>query len=112
MDSEFFEPAQIPRAIVLGFTKEAKYKSMRLQLKAGDSIFLYSDGVTDAENKHGDLFSDEKLVEILSTSQEITSQSLIEHVKTEIDNFSHGVNQTDDITMLCFQYLCPPVSDM
>ena len=111
-DSEYFGPAQIPRAIVLGFTKEAKYKSMRLQLKSGDSIFLYSDGVTDAENKHGDLFSDEKLLEILSASQESTSKTLIERVKTEIDNFSHGVNQTDDITMLCFNYLSSPVSDM
>ena len=111
-DSECFESAKIPRAIVLGFMKDAKYNSMSLQLKFGGSIFLYSDGVTDAENKKGDLFSDEKLLEILSTSQETNSQNLIERVKTEIDNFSDGVNQTDDITMLCFRYLRSPVPNV
>ncbi len=106
-DTKRFEFMPMPSSIVLGFVKDAKYKSVALQLNPGDSVFLYTDGVTDATNKQQDLFCDERLLETLSTLNEASPKVIIEHVKNEIETFAHEVDQADDITMLCFRYLRP-----
>jgi PAS domain S-box-containing protein len=100
-----FEFMPVPKSIVLGYMKDAKYKNFNLQLKSGDNIFLYTDGVTEAENQQRDLFSDEKLLELLATSGEVCAQNIVELVKAEIDIFTEGVEQSDDITMLSLIYL-------
>jgi len=100
-----FEFMQVPKSIVLGYIKNAKYSSLKLQLKPGDSVFLYTDGVTEAENQKRDLFSDEKLLKLLATSGEVCAQKMVELVKAEIEIFSEGVEQSDDITMLSLSYI-------
>ena len=100
-----FDFMPVPKSIVLGYINDAKYSSFNLQLKSGDSIFLYTDGVTEAENQRQDLFSDEKLLELLANSDEVCARKIVELVKAEIDRFSEGVEQSDDITMLSLNYL-------
>jgi PAS domain S-box-containing protein len=100
-----FEFMPVPKSIVLGYIKDAKYSSFNLQLRPGDSIFLYTDGVTEAENQQRDLFSDEKLLKLLATSGEVCARKVVELVKAEIDTFTEGVEQSDDITMLSLNYL-------
>ncbi|MEI6066950.1 MAG: SpoIIE family protein phosphatase [Methylococcaceae bacterium] len=108
----YFEFMPMPKSIVLGFMKDAKYNSFSLQLNPGDSIFLYTDGVTEAENQKQDLFSDERLLELLAASEEVNAQKIIELVKAEIDAFAEGVDQSDDITMLTLHYLGASNSDI
>lgn len=99
-----FEFIPMPIAIVLGFMSDIKYVSSSLQLKPGDTIFIYTDGVTDAENKQQELFSDEKLLQLLAVLNDKNVFEIIKGVKKEIDTFSDGVEQTDDITMLALRY--------
>lgn len=100
-----FEFMPVPQGIVVGFIEGVQYKSASLQLKPGDTIFAYTDGVTEAENPQKDLFSDEKLLQLLATSGKVSAQQAIELVKIEIDAFSEGIEQSDDITMLTMRYL-------
>ena len=100
-----FEFMPVPISIVLGYMKDVKYKSLMVQLNPGDTVFLYTDGVTEAENQQQDLFSDERLLKLLVTSGEMTAQTIIELVNAEIDRFTEGSEQSDDITMLTLHYL-------
>lgn len=100
-----FEFMPIPQGIVVGFMEDVKYKSASMQLKPGDTVFVYTDGVTEAENRQKDLFSDEKLIELLAVSGATGARELIERVRDEINIFSDGADQSDDITMLTVRYL-------
>jgi sigma-B regulation protein RsbU (phosphoserine phosphatase) len=100
-----FEFMPIPQGIVVGFMEDVKYKSASMQLKPGDTVFVYTDGVTEAENRKKDLFSDEKLIELLAVSGGVGAREIVELVRNEINTFSDGADQSDDITMLTVRYL-------
>ncbi len=100
-----FDYIPVPKGIVVGIMEDVKYQSSSLQLKAGDAIFVYTDGVTEAEDSQKKLFSDEKLLNLLAVSKEDSAEKLVELVKHEIDIFTNGVAQSDDITMLTLRYL-------
>ncbi|MFP4462102.1 MAG: PP2C family protein-serine/threonine phosphatase, partial [Thermotogota bacterium] len=73
------------------------------QFNAGDILFLYTDGVTEAVNKREELFSPERLIEYLNTLPEHTkSESIMLLVNHEVEKFAKGAEQADDITMLLF----------
>lgn len=84
------------------------YRVQTMQLRPGDELFLYTDGVTEAENIKSELYSDEYLLKTLNslTKQETQDPMHICHkVRETISNFAKGAEQSDDITMLCFK-LC------
>ncbi|MEG0374443.1 MAG: SpoIIE family protein phosphatase [Raoultibacter sp.] len=59
-------------------------------------------GVTESMSKDGQLFGEERLRDILNNSCDRSAASLVAMVRHEVDEFSQGANQADDITMLCF----------
>ena len=100
-----YEFMPVPKSIVLGYMRDVKYTYLTVQLNPGNTVFLYTDGVTEAENKQQHLFSDEKLLKLLVTSGEVSAQKTIELVNAEIDQFTEDSEQSDDITMLALRYL-------
>ena len=100
-----FEFLPVLKSIVLGYMRDVKYNSLTVQLNPGNAVFLYTDGVTEAENIQQDLFSDERLLSVLDGSKEINAQKIIGLVNTEIGLFTEGCEQSDDITMLTLHYL-------
>lgn len=100
-----FEFLPVLKSIVLGYMRDVKYNSLTVQLNPGSAVFLYTDGVTEAENIQQDLFSDERLLSVLDGSKEINAQKIIGLVNTEIGLFTEGCEQSDDITMLTLHYL-------
>jgi len=72
-------------------------------MNPGDMLFLYTDGVTEAVNRHEVLFSPERLLNYLKTLPEQTKpESIMQLVEHEVERFSKGAEQADDITMLLF----------
>jgi sigma-B regulation protein RsbU (phosphoserine phosphatase) len=100
-----FEFMPIPQGIVVGFMEDVKYKPATMQLKPGDTVFVYTDGVTEAENREKELFSDEKLIGLLAVSGRESAREMVERVRNEITTFSDGADQSDDITILTLRYL-------
>ncbi len=100
-----FEFMPIPQGILVGFMEDIRYKSASLYLKPGDTLFVYTDGVTEAENRQKVLFSDDKLIKLLATSNGISAQKMVELVEHEINTFAEGADQSDDITMLAVRFL-------
>jgi phosphoserine phosphatase RsbU/P len=69
-------------------------------LKKGDVLFLYTDGIIEAHNLEGRLFGKERLQEYLLRSSKLAPQAMVEHLLKEIEVFSRGAPQHDDIALL------------
>lgn len=88
-----------PNFILAGM-ENTRYKKHETQIFPGDEIFLYTDGVTEATDKSGSLYGENRLKEVLS-SVRLNPQKLCEAVRSDIDKFVGEAEQFDDITMLC-----------
>lgn len=83
-----------------GVFEDAEFVDESLTLSAGDSVFLYTDGVTEAMNSDGECFGDKRLLDLFATSTPTTAQ-ILEAVRTH----AGAAEQSDDITMLQIDYL-------
>jgi len=90
--------------IALGIHEEAVYKRQKVTLHAGDWIFLYTDGVTEAMDIHENLFSDERLMSLLEDQKHHGPEESLRKTLNELKNFSSGAPQADDITLLALKY--------
>lgn len=79
------------------------YKLEELQLNVGDSIFLYTDGATDALNNNEQPFGEENLINIVKKDAKC-AKFLCDNVSQAINEFSNGQEQFDDITLLALTY--------
>lgn len=89
---------------VLGGMATSKYREYTITLQAGDSIFLYTDGVTEATNENNDLFGMERMVDALNQPHGDTQEEVLKHVRDAINRFTGDISQFDDITMMGLQY--------
>ncbi len=101
------KPTYIKRrtGFVLAGMEGVKYREETLDLKKGDCLFLYTDGVTESENSAHELLGEERLADCLESDAGKTSEEIISDVKSVIDAHANGADQFDDITMLCIRYL-------
>jgi sigma-B regulation protein RsbU (phosphoserine phosphatase) len=76
------------------------YKQDEIILKSGDTFFMYTDGVTEAKNNRGKLFTEARLKETANRYAHSAPGEFIKSIKSEIDTFADGAQQSDDITML------------
>ncbi len=65
---------------------------------------MYTDGVPEAENGGGDFFSDDRLERQVIALREKSVREMIGGIMEEIHSFSHGAEQSDDITMMVIAY--------
>ena len=90
--------------LVMAAMEETIYKPQTYNLKKGDTLFLYTDGVTEATNTNDVLFGDSRLLATLARGGELNTADTCKLVKTEIDNFVQEAPQFDDITMLAIKF--------
>ncbi len=79
-----------------------EYISQRTVLKRNDTLFLYTDGVTEAQNKLGEMYGLDRLLSIVEKSDD--PKTMINSVTEDTAVFTEGSSQTDDMTMLAIQY--------
>ena len=89
---------------VLAGLEGITYASQTIQLQHGSRIFLYTDGVTEAQNAAHELFGEDRLLDSLAKNGKLPLQDMLVAVRSDIDNFVGDVEQFDDITMLVFEY--------
>ena len=93
----------VVRNLVLGITPNYKYEVGQFVLKKKDRLFLYTDGVTEAQTKDEKLFGPERLQRALN-QKELSLQDTIAHVRQNIGRFVKGAPQSDDITMMILEF--------
>ena len=99
-----FDWLKAKRSFILAGMDGMPYKQNEVVLKPGDELFLYTDGVTEAMNPENKLFTEARLLEIISTKGGGDLKELLYAVKLGIDEFASGAEQADDITMLSLRY--------
>lgn len=97
------EYLRIKHSLVLGGSKKARYTAIPLPMKSGDSLLLYTDGVTEAMNPAHEQFGEERL-ENLFRNTEGTPAGHLTEIRAELSRFASGTPQSDDITMLMLDY--------
>ena len=102
-----YEQMKVARNIVLGALEDIEFKSENTKLKNNERLFLYTDGVTEAQNKKGDFFGEGRLSDALKNASDSAEQTL-HMIDTEIHKFINGAPQSDEITMLEFIFKAKP----
>ena len=94
-----------PSGLMLGLFDGVQYATGRMLLQPGDSLFLYTDGITEAMNPEEAFFSERCLQNILAASPGSAPRELAAAVLKALHQFCQSSPQTDDITMLAIRYL-------
>ncbi len=89
-----------PCNLVLGAISDMTFSSDTVQLEPGDAIYLFTDGVTEAENGNHDQFGETRLEEALAECKGKDSQHIVETINEKVKAFIDGAPQSDDITQL------------
>lgn len=92
---------------VLAGLEGTTYKSGTIRLSAGDAVFLYTDGVTEAQDGGGSFFGEERLQSALNApeARNLSPGALLRRLREDLTDFAGGAEQADDITMLALAYL-------
>lgn len=90
--------------LLLGILPNAlDYESGKVSVKSGEIIYIFTDGVTESKNTSNDEFSEEKLENLLKNSLDLDSESLINKIFEEVNTFSAGAGQYDDLTAIAIK---------
>ena len=86
--------------VAAGLFEGEQYEDAFIDLKGGDILFLYTDGVNEAKNTDGKFYSTERLEEKLTAGIDSGSSETLNDILSDLNGFTEGAEQNDDITML------------
>ena len=89
-----------PVAVVEGL----EFKESRTQINIGDVIFAYTDGIPEEHNVKGEMYSDEKLHDMLLEHNFVSAKKITDDVIASVADFKGEVEQYDDITAICIEF--------
>ena len=92
---------------ILLMGKKFGFFDQTVQLRPGDVIFQYTDGVTEATDRDNTLYGMDRLIHAAGTAPDVEPENLLPHIRSDIDAFVKDAPQFDDITMLAMRYRGP-----
>ncbi len=93
--------------IVLGVQAAHMYRNNQIQLMPGDSLFLYTDGVTEAEDSNSAEFTESRLDENLAELAGMSAERMVTEILDVVQEFVGDAVQSDDITCVAARFLSP-----
>ena len=100
---------EMKRDLVLGAMSGVPYRRQTFHMDPGDVLFLYTDGVTEAEAGPEEFYGEQRLLDFLNGNVDNRDPfSLCHIIENDVFDFAHGHDQSDDITMVAFSYLGIP----
>jgi sigma-B regulation protein RsbU (phosphoserine phosphatase) len=97
-------PLEHPGGLVLGVSSQGEYHGGEVDLAPGDSLFLYTDGVSEAMDGERNLFSETRLQAALKHFSTEATDALVRKIVSQVREFCDGQPQTDDIAVLALRY--------
>jgi len=97
--------------IVLGPMPDAVYTTEEMIMRPGDTLFLYTDGITEAKNREEALYGETRLLAELQHHVRSTPADLIHSIRDDVTRFANGSPQSDDVTMVAIQYRGAPTDN-
>jgi sigma-B regulation protein RsbU (phosphoserine phosphatase) len=98
----------LPRGLVVGVIEGFDYEAARIRLEPNDAVLIFSDGVTEAMNEHGELFSNDRLVAFLETTGDVPASELVDAVRAEVRAFAGAAPASDDLTLMAVRFTGQP----
>ena len=95
---------EFPTQIFVGVIDSSTYTDTEITLEKGSKLFLYTDGVTEAENAEKELYGDEKLQKLLSDNAFSDVRTIVDVIVTSIADHVQEAEASDDLTILLIQY--------
>ena len=99
-----FQLLKDKHGFVIGGMEDMDYKEYEIPLEPGDKLFLYTDGVPEAEDGENNMFGIERMLDALNEAPDAPPQTILENVRRATDRFVKDAEQFDDLTMLCIEY--------
>ena len=99
-----FELYKDRHGFVIGGMSGVRYRSYELQMTPGSKLFVYTDGVPEANNDKNELFGTERMLAALNRDADAHPEQILKNVRREVDEFVQEAEQFDDLTMLCLEY--------
>ena len=96
------EPLPCKSNLPIGLVEDYQYSKQEIDIPSGTNIFLYTDGLTEAENANRELFGQQRITDIV-TAFKGSPQELIETMTTAVHQYVGDHEQSDDLTMLAFK---------
>jgi sigma-B regulation protein RsbU (phosphoserine phosphatase) len=90
--------------LVLGCFEDQPYQTRKTRLERDEMILLFTDGVTEAFNRSEVMYGEKRLETLLMAVNGLSAKELINAIVTDVNVYSEGVSQSDDITLLSVKY--------
>lgn len=90
--------------IVLGAFEDAEINTYETILNEGDSLFLYTDGVTEAVSSYKEMYGEKRLIDCLNNIKTVNLAQIVSKVKADIKAFTQNMPQSDDTTLMLFRF--------
>ena len=104
LNEEFATALPVKPNLPIGIFDDFHYDMQETTIESGSTLFLYTDGLTEAKNKHHKLFGVNRVMSILTTSADQSPKQLLDTMSHEVKVFTDGTEQSDDLTMLVIRY--------
>ena len=95
----------------VGVIEKVRFREHEFEMQPGDSLFVYTDGVPEAENASQELFGTDRMLQALNKDPAASPKNVLGNVMEGISAFVKDATQFDDITMLCMKYNGRPGSE-
>ena len=99
-----FELFRDRHGFVIGCMKGLTYQEEEVELTPGARLFVYTDGITEAENPAGEMFGTGRMTAALNEEPEAAPEQILANLRRRVDEFVQEAPQSDDMTMLCLEY--------
>ena len=99
-----FEQIKVDPAFALGCLNKTVYQDKQLQTNFGDTLFLYTDGITEGQDKDEEFYGEARLEKILNDNKDLPVTDLLLTIQHDINEFEKNTEQADDITMMGLKF--------
>ena len=104
LDEKGFKLVKDKHGFVIGGMNGSKYTEYQIDLKPGDKLFVYTDGLAEAMNSEEKMFGTDRIVDTLNRDPEADPETILHEMRNAVKDFVEEAEQFDDLTMLCMEY--------
>lgn len=99
-----YQLMDLPTSTLVGIQRQAPFSISELQLHPGDSLLLYTDGITEAMNAQNRMFETDRLEKVLNQRKYPSMKALVQSLEQAVEAFVGDAQQHDDFTILGVRY--------
>ncbi len=104
LDKKGFKLVKDKHGFVIGGMEDSRYTEYQIDLKPGDKLFVYTDGLAEAMNSEEKMFGTDRIVDTLNKDPEADPETILHEMRNAVKDFVEEAEQFDDLTMLCMEY--------